>query len=224
MTGNERDLRGPAPSAAWWLRRPLFGRLAGLGRAAAAVGLVVGLVVGSVAGLLAGCDSLSVPNKVLLKQADLQTHLERQFPLDRKVFDVLDVHVAVPVLTLEPDRNRVATAFDVALKDRLFGGRYHAHMLLDCALRVDPQDQTLRLADVTVPSFSAESGSQSLHLQAQRVGGLLAEQLLKDLVVYRLKPDQVERLARLGKQVDSVKVVPGGIEIGLAAVRAVGTQ
>ena len=68
---------------------------------------------GIVAAGLAGCAGLSGPRNVTLSQADLQSLVERQFPLQRRLLEVIDVNVARPSLRLLPERNRIGTDLDL---------------------------------------------------------------------------------------------------------------
>jgi outer membrane murein-binding lipoprotein Lpp len=61
---------------------------------------------------LAGCASLA-PRELLLSQAELQTLLERQFPRQQRVLDLLDVNLLRPRVRLAPERNRIVTALDL---------------------------------------------------------------------------------------------------------------
>ena len=49
----------------------------------------------------------------------------------------------------------------------------------------------------------------------QRIGGLVAEQLLDDLVIWRAKPEQADMMRRLGITHGAVNVTARGIEIHL---------
>ena len=52
---------------------------------------------------LAGCAALGGARTVTLSHADLQARLERQFPRQRRVLEVIDVDIARPVVRLLPD-------------------------------------------------------------------------------------------------------------------------
>ena len=71
-----------------------------------------------------------------------------------------------------------------------------------------------RRPDVGVLSDQVEDFRESL--QAQRIGALLAERVLEDLAVYRLKPQQAERLREAGLRTGAVTVTSRGVEVTLA--------
>ncbi|MDE2396078.1 MAG: DUF1439 domain-containing protein [Burkholderiales bacterium] len=169
------------------------------------------LLLAAAGALLAGCAGFVGPTTYTLSQADLQQLIERNFPLERPLLEVLEVSVEAPHVTLLPARNRIATDFDVDTRDRLFGKRWHGRLALESALRWEASDQTLRLQNVRVDDFTLDKAGSSERGQADRLGALLAERVLEDMVVYRLSDERRDKLQRLG-------LVPGGVEVTNAGV------
>ena len=169
--------------------------------------------------LLTGCAVLGGPQALTLSPRDLEEWLSRRFPLERRVLEVLDLTVSKPSVQLLPERNRLATAFEVATRDRLFGSTWRGQLALDAALRWVPADSTLRLQEVRVSQFRVE-GAESLgrREQAERIGALLAERVLEDLVVYRPSAEHLERLQRHGVAPGAVQVTPRGVELTLTPI------
>lgn len=163
-------------------------------------------------GWLAGCAALETQDLVF-SETDLALMLARQFPQSRKVLEVIELQVANPHLTLQPERNRVATSFDLIANDRLFGNHASGHLMLDYALRFDAADHSVRMKDVRVQSLSLDSGSSTLRGQAQRLGILASEHLLENLAIYKMKPEQADRMDRFGLEARSVAVTARGLEV-----------
>ncbi|MBW8779052.1 MAG: hypothetical protein JF585_07525, partial [Burkholderiales bacterium] len=147
--------------------------------------------------LLSGCAGLLGTHDVDISESQLTLLLARQFPMERKVAEVIDLSVTNPVLTLLPAGNRVGTELDVAAVDRLFGNTATAHVKLDYGLRFQASDHTIRMTGVRVRELTLASGSSNLRGAAQRIGGLVAENALEDLVLYRMKPAQADEMDRL---------------------------
>ena len=105
----------------------------------------------------------------------------------------------------------------VGAADRLFGKRLNGHMSLESGLRFDAADASLRLADVRVDEFAFDSGGASLPLQGQRLGSLLAERLLDNVAVYRMKPEQADMLHRFGVKNADIAVTGRGVHLTLHA-------
>jgi len=170
-----------------------------------------------VAGLLAlalaaGCASLG-PHNVTLSQADLQRLIDRQFPRDQRLFELLDVRMTRPVVQLVPERNRIVTALDLSAVERLSGKAVRGSFALEHGLRYEPSDATLRLAQVRVNDLKLDVGGTLLQGQAARLGTLLAERALDDFVLYRVADDKREALRRAGMQNADIAVTSRGVEL-----------
>jgi len=171
------------------------------------------------AGLLAamsGCTSLMGTHDVDISESQLTVLMARQFPMERKVMEVIDLNITNPVLTLMPESNRVGTELDVTAIDRLFGSTALGHVKLDYRLRFQPSDHTIRMTEVRVRELSLSSGSNNLHGAAQRIGGLVAENALENLVLYRMKPAQADEMDRLNLVASPITVTPQGLHMSVS--------
>jgi hypothetical protein len=186
------------------LLRRLFARRALLGAVAAAAVAAAGL---------GGCASLIGSHDVEISESQLTLLLARQFPMQRKVLEVIDLNVTNPQIHLLPDTNRIGTELDVAALDRLFGSSAQGHVQLDYGLRFQPSDHTIRMTQVRVRELTLSSGSSNLHGAAQRIGGLVAENVLENLVLYRMKPAQADEMDRLNLQASPITVTARGIRM-----------
>ena len=173
----------------------------------------------AVAAALAGCAGLGWPRNVTLSQADLQRAIERQFPHQRRVLEVIDINVARPTLRLLPERNRIATDLDLAASERLSGRSVRGSLSLDYALRYEPGDASVRLTQVRVQEAKLDLGAGPLSGASARVGALLAERLLDDFVLYRADPERLKTIQRLGIQAADIAVTDRGIELRFAEPR-----
>jgi hypothetical protein len=166
------------------------------------------LLVVAGAMLLAAC---AAPRQVTLSEGDLQRAAERRFPVERRYLEVFDVTLARPRLALSAADNRVASTFDVVVRERVLGARWAGTMVLKSALRYAPSDHTVRLQAVRVEDFALD-GSGGV-APVERLGALVAERLLEDAVVYTLPAERVAQLQRAGLRPSSVAVTPAGVEI-----------
>ena len=164
---------------------------------------------------LAGCAGLGGPRTITLSEAELADRIERQFPVDRRLLELLDVRVSAPRVRLLPEANRVAAGFDVATVERMFGAALHGRLELDFGLRYDDVQQAIRLSDVRVQRIDFGPASPVLPGGLQRIGGFVAEQLLEGMVVYSPRPEDLQAARRRGLRPGSVGVTPRGIELTL---------
>jgi hypothetical protein len=161
---------------------------------------------------LGGCASLG-PRHLSLSQADLQTLIERQFPRERRVLEVVDLTLARPRVRLLPERNRIATELELSALERLTGRSLAGRVALDHGLRYEPADATVRLAQVKVSELTLDVGGTPLSAQAARLSGALAERMLDDFVVYRVSDARRDALKRAGLERADFVVSARGIEL-----------
>jgi hypothetical protein len=160
----------------------------------------------------AACASLD-PRAVTLSQSELQALLERQFPRQQRVMELLDVSLMRPSVRLLPEKNRMATAFDVSAAERLSGRALRGSLALEHTLRYEPSDASVRLAHVRVETMQMELAGTPLSGQAARLGAVLAERVLDDFVVYRVPEERRQALARSGVNNADVAVTSRGVEL-----------
>ena len=174
---------------------------------------VAGALCAGVLALLSGCASLISTHDVNISESQLTLLLARQFPMDRKVLEVIDLNITNPQVELIPQGNRVGTEFDVTALDRLFGSTAMGHVKLDYGLRFQPSDHTIRMTQVRVRELTLSSGSDKLRGASQRIGGLVAENALEDLVLYRMKPAQADEMDRLNLVASPITVTAQGLHM-----------
>ena len=163
--------------------------------------------------LLSGCAGLIGTHDVDISESQLTLLLARQFPMERKVLEVVELNITNPQITLLPQSNRVATELDVSALDRLFGSSAMGHVKLDYGLRFQASDHTIRMTEVRVRELTLSSGSNNLRGAAQRLGGLVAENALENLVLYRMKPTQADEMDRLDLVASPIAVTPQGLHM-----------
>ena len=186
-----------------------------LGRAlAGSAALCAGLLAA-----LSGCAGLLGTHDLDISESQLTLLLARQFPMEREVLEVVGLSISNPQVQLMPQSNRVGTELDVAAVDRLFGSAASGHVKLDYGLRFQPSDHTIRMTQVRVRELTLASGSSNLHGAAQRIGSLVAEKALDNLVLYRMKPAQADEMDRLDLVASPITVTPQGLHMTVSPRR-----
>ena len=155
----------------------------------------------------------------LLPVARLDELLARRFPVTRSLAGLADLTLHSPRLSLLPAANRVATALDLVLTERLAGGRYTGALDLDYGLRFDAGEGVLRMADVRVNRLALDQLPRAQQQLVSKYAPRLAEQLLADLVIYRLPGEQLALARNLGLAVGALPVLPEGLRIELTPPR-----
>lgn len=162
---------------------------------------------------LAGCSGLGLPSRLTLTQAELDERLARRFPRTQRVLEVLDLTLSEPRVALLPQANRLGCEFALGLRERLLDNRYAGRIAFDTALRWEPRDASLRLAQVAVQRLELAGAPGALSGQAQRIGRLLAEQVLEGFTLWQMPPEQQQRLQRAGLGVGAIEVTPQGLVV-----------
>jgi hypothetical protein len=176
------------------------------------LGAAAALCAGALA-VLSGCTSLLGTHDVDISESQLTLLLARQFPMERKVMEVIDLNITNPQIELLPQANRVGTELDVTALDRLFGSSAMGHVKLDYGLRFQASDHTIRMTQVRVRDLTLSSGSNNLRGAAQRIGGLVAENALENMVLYRMKPAQADEMDRLNLVAAPITVTAQGLHM-----------
>lgn len=169
--------------------------------------------------LLAGCAGLSGPREVRVSSDELQRAIERQFPQQRRLLEIVDVTVARPVLRLLPERNRIATDLELSAVERLSGRIVRGRLALEYALRYEPTDASVRTTGVRVQDVQLQLDAGPLSATGTRIAGLLAERLLEDFALYRADAERVRALQRLGITAAEVEVQRDGLALRFVAPR-----
>lgn len=151
--------------------------------------------------------------------AQLQEAVAQRFPLRYQVAGLLDLDVKSPLLRLLPAQNRLAAAVAVNAGGPALGRSYPGTFDIDFALRYEPSDQTLRAHQIQVRSLRMDglnTGTTEL-LQATLPG--LVRDNLREVVVHRLRSQDLALPDSMGVQPDTITVTRDGLEIGFAPKR-----
>jgi hypothetical protein len=169
--------------------------------------------------LLAGCAGVFGPRQIEVSESQLQQQIAKRFPYNNRYLELFDVTVSAPRVKLLADANRVATLVDITATDRLTRKPLKGSLDMNYALRFEPSDNSIRFAQVRVERFGIDGAPEVLQGQVNRLGALIAEQLLDDHVLHTLKPDDVKTAEGRGYKPGELKVTPRGIVLTLEPVK-----
>ena len=171
--------------------------------------------------MLGGCALLQPgPRTIEISEVKLVELISTQFPFNSRYLELFDVSLASPRVRLMPVENRIGTELGYKLGSFLLGSReYQGKLNLSYGLRFEPSDNTVRLSQVRVEDFEVPGVPSAYASRANRLGALLAENLLKDFVIHRLKPEDLEIARGWGYQPGLLDVVPGGLRLQLDPVQ-----
>lgn len=163
--------------------------------------------------VLTGCAQMLGPQTLSWSEADVNRMLEKRFPMDKRVLEMLDVTVTRPGVKLVAVSNRLATDLHITALDRLFGNSYHGRIAVESGLRYEPSDHTLRLVDVRLSAFSLDRTGTAPRVPLQRLGAALVETMLDDAIIHRVSDEKLARLSQFGYQPEQVRITERGLEL-----------
>lgn len=166
---------------------------------------------------LAGCSALPTgPRQVHISEAQLLERIAARFPVKQRYLGLFETTLDQPRLRLLPEENRVGTEVSYLVGLPLPGSSdIKGKLELSYGLRFEPSDTTLRLTQARVERLDVDGLNAAQAAQVRKLGGLLAEDLMKEAVVHRLKKEDLESLAGRGYRPGAIRVVPGGLQLTL---------
>ncbi len=164
---------------------------------------------------VAGCAGMADWARWHVSLGELAAMLERQFPREQRYFELVDVVLRTPKLSLVPERNRLSTVLSVSAKERVLGRQAQGTLALEYGLRFEPQDFSVRLAHVQVQGFHLDGGASVAPAWAS-LGQKVAERLLDDLTVVRLTGQRAESMRQLALTHATMAVTPQGLDVRFA--------
>jgi len=168
---------------------------------------------------LAGCAGIGGPRTITLSEGELTRLMEAHAPFQKRLLEVLEVRVTGPRVRLLPESNRLATEMQVSTTERVGGQVYNGRIAVNYALRYDDAAQAIRLSQVRVIQFHLDNLPAPKQAAINRLGGLIAEQLLDNVALYRFKPADLKSAEGKGYRPGSVTVTSRGVEIALAPIQ-----
>ena len=165
---------------------------------------------------LGACAAGSGAPGYTVSRQRLNELLAHSFPVTRGLLGGLaELTLSSPRLNLLPASNRIATAFDLALVERLAGTRHTGALDLDCGLRFDLAEGVVRMVDVQVNRLSIDRLPPAQQALVQQYAPGIAQQLLKNLVLYRVPAEQLALARNLGWTHAALRVLPDALRIEL---------
>jgi len=147
--------------------------------------LVIGLLFAA-----AGCVSLIGSHDKEVPIFKLQQALQNKFPFNKRYLDLFDITVSNPTLSLQPDTNRVITAFDARVAPAFLKQAWQGKLVLSGALKIDATRNAVVLTEPRLENLSLDAATASNTAKLAKLGAQLAEDLLNDTVIYTFKPEE----------------------------------
>lgn len=168
-------------------------------------------VLGSLALLGARAAQAQPGYTVSLEQ--LQEAVAQRFPLRYPMAGLVDVDVQAPRLSLLPASNRLGAAFPLAAAGPALRRSHSGTLEVEFALRYEASDRSLRAHQLRLVRLDFPSLRPEVVALLNGYGPGLAEQSLREVVLHRLRPQDLGLLDGMGLQPGAITVTPRGLSI-----------
>jgi hypothetical protein len=148
-----------------------------------------------------------------LSHHELQTQVEKKFPLKLRYSELFEVQLTDPDLRLDAGTNRATLAAQVQIRNPIVQPRQvQGQLAISSGLKFDAASNAIRLDQPTAERVALEGLSRQGAQQLQTVGAVVAQELLRDYALYTFKP---EELRRFGKTFEpgAITVMADGIKV-----------
>ena len=142
--------------------------------------------------LLVACASLLGTQEREIPLIVLQQSLQKKFPFNHRYLELFDMTVSNPVLSLQPDTNRVATTLDARIAPPLLKKSWEGKVVISGALKIDPARSAIVLTEPRVDNLTIDAATGTYTGKLNQLGMLLAEDLLDNTVIYTFKPEEIK--------------------------------
>ncbi len=167
---------------------------------------------------LAGAASLALlranaqPRYTVSAEA-LQQAVAQRFPMRYPVAGLVNLDLQAPQMRLLPAQNRVGANMGLAAAGPALHRSYTGAFDVDFALRYEASDRTLRAYQLHVNALQLTGLRPEASDLLNTYGPALAEQALREVVLHRLRPQDLALADGLGMQPGSITVTEQGLVI-----------
>ena len=144
----------------------------------------------------------------------LQAAVAQRFPMRYPVPGLLNLDVQVPTLRLLPALNRLSAEMVVEAAGPAFNRSHSGTLEVGFALRYEATDRTVRAHQLHFTRLQFPSLQPNVVKLLNAYGPALAEGTLLEVVVHRLRPQDLTLPDTLGMQPGSITVTDEGLTIG----------
>lgn len=146
----------------------------------------------------------------------LQEAVAQRFPLRYAMAGLLDLDVQAPRIRLLPKQNRVSAEMAIEAAGPALRRSHSGTFEVDFALRYEPGDRTIRAYRLKFQSLRISGLQPQASELLNAYGPAMARELLQEVVLYQLRPQDLAMAGSMGMQPDSITVTDKGLVIGFA--------
>nr|WP_315494427.1 DUF1439 domain-containing protein [uncultured Rhodoferax sp.] len=149
-----------------------------------------------------------------VSSAALQAAVGQRFPLRYPVPGLLNLDVQVPTLRLLPAVNRLGAEMVVDAAGPALNRSHQGTLAVEFALRYEVADRTVRAHQLRLKRLQFPTLQPGVVALLNTYGPALAERTLLEVVLHRMRPQDLALPDGLGMQPGSITVTDEGLTIG----------
>lgn len=150
------------------------------------------LLLLALACVLAACASLSGPRDIDVPLSKLQAGLDRRFPMQNRAFELFDIELARPRISVLPDSGRVAIALDATMAPPFLRQSYRGKLALSGRLYIDQVKNAVMLTEPQVEGFTLSGVDSARQRELTRVANILMNRILLDVPLYQFRTEDLQ--------------------------------
>jgi hypothetical protein len=141
--------------------------------------------------LLASCATILGPRQIELPLDKLQAGLDRRFPMNNRMLELFDVRLSRPMLSLIPERDRVALTMQAAVAPPFLKQSWNGSLDLSGRLYVDAARGAVFMAEPRVERFVIDGINESYQRQLTKAANILMDKVIDDVPVYSFRMEDL---------------------------------
>lgn len=146
------------------------------------------VVLGS---MLSGCSTLSGPHQIDIPLEKLQAGLDRRFPMNNRLFELLDLRLSHPRLRLLPEADRVAIELEAYVAPPFMQQSFTGALTVSGRLYIDAARGAVLMAEPHVDRFTLSGIDPSRQQQLGGAANQLMDKLVRDIPVYSFRMEDL---------------------------------
>ena len=150
----------------------------------------------------------------------LQQTVAQRFPMRYPVEGLLNLDLQAPRLRLLPAQNRLAATMAVQAAGPALRRSYAGSFDVDFALRYEASDKSIRAHQLHFNSLRLAGLAPGPSALIEAYGNSLAQQALFEVVVHRLRPQDLALADTMGLEPGALTVTDRGLVIGFVNKQA----
>jgi hypothetical protein len=167
-------------------------------------------------GLLASCASIG-PRNIELPVHKMQAGVEKRFPLNKKILQLVDLQLTNPRLSML-DGERVGLSMDALLAPPFTSQSWRGNLALSGRLVIDAARSAVVLAEPRVERFAIDGVDEGRRQQFASAANAFMAQAVTDMPIYHFRPEDL-RYAGVQFVPTRISVTPRGLVVAVEPVK-----